>query len=215
MDIIRDCEHKIEAIDSREGHTVCISCGLVLSESLFCHNEMSFPLSHGNQKWQEKAKDLLDRINIPTRFSENIVKYFETNYAVKNETNFLFSVYSVLNKQLGFVITLKDLAYLAHSKPQKLFSQQPENEIINIEKNDLVDRYCTLLSLSFEIKTLIKEFISEHYQSGHTPLTVIAGSIYLICKKQKLKITAKKIASVVGVSPISIQRFVKHVGSQR
>ena len=215
MDVIRDCEHKIETIDYREGHSVCINCGLVLNELVFCENEMFLPLHTNNHKWQEKAKDLLDRMNISTRFSENIIKYFESNYIVKNEKNFLFSIYSVLNKQLGFVITLKDLYNLTNLKPQKLFSQQPENEIIQIEKNDLVDRYCTLLSLPFEIKTLIKGFVSKHQQSGHAPLTVIAGSIYLICKEQNFKITAKKTASIIGVSPISIQRFVKYAGSQR
>jgi transcription initiation factor TFIIIB Brf1 subunit/transcription initiation factor TFIIB len=72
-----------------------------------------------------------------------------------------------------------------------------------------MEKYATLLKLDFETITLIKERINNLPNSGHNPNSVIAATIYQICKLTKQPISMKKVSLVTQVSCVSIQRYNK------
>lgn len=210
MEIIRSCNHSSSSIDQKEGIEVCLVCGLVLSSFVF--EEAKYVQNERDgifRKWEEKAKDILDRINMPTKFAEETVSYLFQNFPLKSNQNFLFSLYYIVNEKYGFPITLKDLSAVSNCSQKKLYAQQPENEFVTLEIDLLIERFCKLLAIPFQTTTLIKEFVKKQKISGHAPLTVIASSIYYICKKQGIKLTIKKVSKVTAISPISMQRYLK------
>jgi response regulator of citrate/malate metabolism len=60
----------------------------------------------------------------------------------------------------------------------------------------------------FKTFTLIKEKLPTN-NTGHNPLTIIASTIYIFCKENNLKYSMKEIAKTIGISPVSIQRYIK------
>ena len=67
-----------------------------------------------------------------------------------------------------------------------------------------------MLNLNYKDYTVIKENILKVPVSGHNPLTVIGTFIYKYSKENRKKLSMKKISTVLQISPISIQRYLKN-----
>jgi len=90
-----------------------------------------------------------------------------------------------------------------------------KSKVHTLDLEKLLETYTSILGLSFETYTVIKEKIVSYKDTGYQPLTLIGGHIYLHCKQNHITLSMKKIAQVLGISSISIQRFVKNDVSTR
>jgi len=215
MASISTCSHENTVLDVHEGHYVCSLCGLVTSPYFTTkqdefHNEIGV-----GDIWYKEACDILDRINIPVSYCEKVIRYLNSHFEKKDRESLIFSIYKVVNDQFGVCLSLHELCNTCGINKTKVCCKQKVNENVSIDKITLVEKYYTLLGLSYQTTSLIKEELSNKSLSGHAPLTIIAGTIYQVCKRLKLKITVKKVASATSISQISIQRFCKYDNSPR
>ena len=108
-----------------------------------------------------------------------------------------------------------DLARAMGLDMPKIYARQKKTkEHVNLDNAALAEKYCVALGLDFDAISLIKERLKANAATGHTPSTIIAGTIYTVGKERKLKLPIKKISQATSVSCISIQRFA-NVFSQR
>lgn len=190
------CKHLNVVIDEHEGIYICTDCAHVIS-NYFIHDRIvntEFQTSEKNNETLE----ILARLNLPDSFKDFISKQNES--LVNNASN----IYIKTNEK-NSVVTLKEMSSITGIKPQKL----AKNMTNVINKELLLEKYCTLLDLDFKSSTVIKENYLSKEISGHNPLTVVASAIYIYSKKEKKKLSMKKISDVFGISPISIQRYLK------
>jgi len=92
---------------------------------------------------------------------------------------------------------------------EKICHLQKPNESVLLKTSEMLERIGKNVGLSFKDITVIKELIDKKPLSGHTPLTIIAGTIYLYCKEKNQKVSIKQIAKATQISVISIQRYIK------
>jgi len=199
-----ECKHLKEIIDSVESYHVCYDCGLVLDKHF---EQYQAPLdSMKYDEWAELAKDILDRYHISTNYESFVMKDFNTRKGKKCIEKLLFSTYKVLNS-MNVNLSLHDLSLSTGVSISKIYSEQDLNETVTVDMASMAERYCTALNIDFQTMTLIKDILNKPHESGHTPSTVVAGTIFKVCKKRKINISIKKISEVCCVSSISIQRF--------
>lgn len=190
------CKHLNVVIDEHEGIYICTDCAHVIS-TYFIHDR----IVNTEFQTQEENKDTLEilaRLNLPDSFKDFISKQNES--LVNNASN----IYIKTNEK-NSVVTLKEMSSITGIKPQKL----AKNMTNVINKELLLEKYCALLDLDFKSSTVIKENYLSKEISGHNPLTVVASAIYIYSKKENRKLSMKKISDVFGISPISIQRYLK------
>lgn len=128
------------------------------------------------------------------------------------ESNNVVSLASCLYKNINneSAITLKEVTS-ATGVSSKLLNIATKGSITIVDKEILLEKYCSQLEIEFKHYTVIKELLQKQNISGHNPLTIISSCIYTYCKDKKLKISMKKISDCTGISCISIQRFVKKI----
>lgn len=190
------CKHLNVVIDEHEGIYICTDCAHVIS-SYFIHDRTVNTEFQTPEKNNETL-EILARLNLPDSFKDFISKQNES--LVNNASN----IYIKTNEK-NSVVTLKEMSSITGIKPQKL----AKNMTNVINKELLLEKYCTLLDLDFKSSTVIKENYLSKEISGHNPLTVVASAIYIYSKKENKKLSMKKISDVFGISPISIQRYLK------
>ncbi len=82
----------------------------------------------------------------------------------------------------------------------------------------LIPRYITDLGLFQEVEKdtieLLKKFIKNFSTSGKDPKGLCAGAIYLICKLKNKKISQKKIATVIGVTEVTLRSRYKELSNK-
>ena len=207
-----DCSHFNYAYDYHEGTEVCMSCGLVLAPLFITKFDQHISKTDSNsekekQKIQE-IEDILDMMHISRIYSNFIFKYFTKNFTVWNVKTTVFCIFKVLN-DMGYSISMRELVAVTNVEKKKLSSAQPNNENVEVSFDNIAEKYCQLLKLPFKTITLIKDKIIKSPMTGHNPNSVIASVIYNTLKKEKQKISLKKISNLTNVSCISIQRYNK------
>lgn len=65
-----------EVVDEREGTIICVDCGLVLSNFFFPQPTINFC---GSTSVKEEIKELLERLNLPQCFSEDIYNNIQSS----------------------------------------------------------------------------------------------------------------------------------------
>lgn len=215
------CSHSKTIRDEKEGQYICAQCGLVLDVIFledFSPNKARFT-NHTvpNNPIQNEIYDILDKIHISKSFVSPIYNYYRSQYKTYTLDNILFSVYKVLNDDYQFNISLQDLCSITGAKKENVYSAQKVNENIFLDISEMAEKYCSILNLNFKNTSLIKEQLKSEPISGHQPMTIIAGCLYMYCKTKKIKTSLRKISEATLVSPISIQRYLKHknASSQR
>lgn len=202
------CEHLSEVIDEHQGDVICVDCGLVISR-LFIQPIGQHQLCDSEKlKWEYEIKDILDRLHIPTFYSNKIYHEFEKRQCKKTKDQLAFVVYKCLN-DIGINLSLSDISNASGVGKTKLYKTQEPNESICLNMGDRSERICGVLGISYKLSTVIKETISSLNLSGHNPLTTIAATIYKVSLENNNKLSMKKVAKASGVSCISIQRYIK------
>lgn len=199
-----NCEHLNTIIDLGESSYVCCDCGCVLEK----HFEacLAPTVSTQNDEWSELAKDILDRHHISTNYSSFIMADFNLKEGKKTVEKLLFSIYKVLNR-LDVNVSLHDISMSVGVSLSKIYLEQKPREYVALNMASLAEKHCIALNIDFQTTAVIKEQLNRPIESGHTPATIVAGTIYKVCKSKKLNISIKKISEATSVSGISIQRF--------
>lgn len=208
----RLCQHLNLVEDIHEGSVVCSLCGLVLSP-LFIDQ-----ISHGSNCSNDRLstenfnlseiKNFLDRIHISSCFAPKINAHLNKNYTIKSRHALVYSIFKILN-EMNIPISMNEISQASNVNKKNLHQAQLHNDVVNIDFSDIVEKYAKLLNLNFETLTLIKERIRNSPKSGHNPNSVLASTIYQVCKLLKHRISMKKIGQVTKVSCVSIQRYNK------
>ena len=203
------CKHINIISDEHEGSIICIDCGLVISDNLYVENCFKFQASDVTCNDIEEIKELLESLNFSTSFALDIYKNVQKGLELKKVKRYLipFSVYQTLN-EMGYPISIKDIVSVSGISENYIYDMQNNEDSIILNHMLLLEKYCTLLGFDFKTYSVIKELL-PNLNTGHNPLTVIASTIYKYCKENKLKYSMKYIASIVGISSVSIQRFLK------
>lgn len=196
MSCTKTCGHLNEIIDEHEGSIVCLDCGLVISNQIFIsETQKSIPEKN------DHYKEFLSRLNMSDEFVSGIKEQ-------KKETisNIASNLYLNINKTSS--ISLKEISSVT-GVCEKQLNQKTKGCVTVIDKEKMLDKYCRLLEINYKNYTVIKEMLNKIKISGHNPLTIVASCIYIFCKKHNFKISMKHISKTVGISCISIQRFLK------
>lgn len=197
------CEHKNQIIDDHEGSYICLDCAKVLDNvyiSSFEYN--NFDLESNGVDTQENviSSEISHRLNIP-------------NLNIKDEKNNIKSVsklYLNANKN-NFTVTLKEMSAVSGFSSKQI-GKEIKNTVNILDISTLLEKYCKLLSLDYKSYSVIKENITKYEQTGHNPLTIVGSHIYIHIKNvKKEKISMKKVCDTIGISSISIQRYLKTI----
>jgi transcription initiation factor TFIIIB Brf1 subunit/transcription initiation factor TFIIB len=202
MSDIKNCDHINQVTDEHEGCVICSDCGLVVSTQLFIDDHKM----ENNLDDNEPYKEFLDRLNIPMPNLINRIEQKTNNQSLSCISTLASNLYLSLNKTSS--VSLKEIVSVTGANEKKIVKKTRGHTTI-LNKEILLDKYCSQLKLDYKSYTLIKETFKKLELTGHNPLTIIASSIYAFCKKTKQKISMKKVADTVGISCISIQRFLK------
>jgi len=208
---ISSCKHINQFDDIREGISVCLTCGLVLSDQIFLHDECVKSPFLQNTCLQEDILEILERLNFSKIHVESIEKNIKKitskkKYVNKNDV-LAACVYKTLNKENN-VLSLQDIASVSGVSKKKINILDDSIHILKAE--NVLEKYCKLNNLDYKNYTVIKENMYGYKILGHNPHTLVGSVIYMHCKKNKIKTSMKKIAQTLGISTISIQRFIKN-----
>jgi transcription initiation factor TFIIIB Brf1 subunit/transcription initiation factor TFIIB len=195
MSHIKNCEHISQVIDEHEGSIICTDCGLVINQ-YFINDHMI----DDNPLENNSCQEFLERMNI-TMPLDNEIKKTACLDTIASD------LYRNINKTSS--ISLKEILSVTGANEKKLIKKNRGHTTI-LNKDILLEKYCAQLNIGFKNYTVIKETLNKVKLTGHSPLTIIASSIYAFSKKNNLKISMKKVATTTGISCISIQRFLKH-----
>lgn len=196
MSDIKTCPHLNEIIDEHEGTIICHDCGLVIDDKYYLFDDKSKEIEQN-----DICKEILARLNLSEEIAENIC--LENT---RNICSIASKLYLAINKTSS--VTLKEIAGVT-GICEKQLNQKTKGNITVLDKDKLLEKYCTYLLIPFKSYTVIKEMLNKLEISGHNPLTIIASCIYIYCKKNSIKLSMKKLAEVIGISCVSIQRFLK------
>jgi transcription initiation factor TFIIIB Brf1 subunit/transcription initiation factor TFIIB len=197
MSIIKNCSHINQITDEHEGSIICTDCGLVITNQIY-FDDIKFEQLHDDE---EPYKEYLDRLNLPI---SNISAIEQTKPACIS--TLASHLYLNINKTSS--VSLKEILSATGANEKKIVKKTRGHTTI-LNKNILLEKYCTQLNIDYRNYTVIKEALEKIELTGHNPLTIIASLIYDFCKKRKVKISMKKVACTTGISCISIQRFLK------
>ncbi len=79
----------------------------------------------------------------------------------------------------------------------------------------LVPRFIAELGLDVDVEKntikILKTFVSRFSISGKDPKGLCAGALYIICKIKNLKISQKQIASLIGVTEVTLRSRYKEL----
>lgn len=195
------CEHKNQIIDDHEGTYVCLDCAKVL-DTVFVSNfedkeKVSEEYMLKDLNTNDVSNEISHRLNIP-------------NFNVNNEKKNIKSISNVyLNaNRNNFTVTLREMSAVSGFSCKQI-GKEIKNTVTVLDLPTLLEKYCKLLEIDYKTYAVIKDNIYKHEQTGHNPLTVVASHIYIYMKSVKKKLSMKKICDIVGISSISIQRYLK------
>lgn len=196
------CEHLNQVNDDHEGILVCTDCGLILHDQIFLVDYKE-PKNEMSNEIDCFYLEYINRLNLPEKHLKNI----QQNEYKKNISEVAGHLYKIINETSS--ITLKEIVSVTGVNEKKL-SMLTKGTVSIVDKKKLLDKYCSQLELNFKQYTVIKEKLKQTVLTGHNPLTIIASCIFEYIKEEKIKISLKKICQTVGISCISVQRFLKN-----
>lgn len=207
---IFNCKHINQVTDEREGTLVCVDCGLVLSEFVFIDADLNSTYKKASSVLQNEISEILERLNLPQCYVDNVEENFKSITTKRNinmNTILAASVYKTFNKEKN-TLSIKDVSAASGISARKISSFNKSIHILKTE--NILEKYCKLNNLDFKNYAVIKEDLNKYKILGHNPLTLVGSVIYMHCKKNKIKRSMKDIAQSLGISIVSIQRFIKN-----
>lgn len=200
-----NCLNYYEIEDSHTSDLICSNCGLILDKIYTNYDfvfEKKFPL-------QEEISEILERLNLPNSLAYDIAFECEKDEKLSKEEYLMFKVYEILNKK-KIPISLKEVANVSNFSSKEI-SRKQENQTISISIFDYLEKFGNILKINYSDIKKIQEYSKKISISGHSPLTITATLIYKYSKENKIDLSIDRIANVLNVSKISIQRYYKKI----
>jgi transcription initiation factor TFIIIB Brf1 subunit/transcription initiation factor TFIIB len=222
------CKHQQTLDDDREGHSVCIQCGLVL-EPIYQESEPFRGQLMRTSAVEGDAAIFLRDIGSHAEISGCIISrslsYFEKiqqqleNHKPKFKWRELagYALYEVLSRE-GASRTKREIGYFTGCPPAKLFDIESALSLEDTLENasDYVARFCIELEMSYAEASQIRAHLtSKHFFDGITAQCGAAAAIYWYCRDNKKNMTLKRICQICDVSPANISKFVKKCSTMK
>jgi transcription initiation factor TFIIIB Brf1 subunit/transcription initiation factor TFIIB len=207
------CSHTNEIIDHHEGTIICTDCGIVKDtyyDIIVSKNDFL------KRDSLNQIENIMDHLHLPEEFTElinnNLSKSKNKNSRMVNQRRRIFSVkklateiYNTVNDKNSNLL-LKDISNFSHISPHQIKSKN----ILLVNLEEVLERYTAKFNMNFQTYTVIKDELNKFKNTGFQPLTIIGGLIYLHFLNIKKKISMRKISEILGISSISIQRFLRY-----
>jgi transcription initiation factor TFIIIB Brf1 subunit/transcription initiation factor TFIIB len=206
------CEHDqiFQLHDVHTGDVVCSNCGVILGIEYLHHNTSTSAAQQTNRVGGD-VENIIHQLHLPDSFVELVIndynKKYNTNTTQPTNIRKISScIYNTVNS-VSNCLSINDISKVTGLPPASIDTSR--NATFH-DLNVLADKYLNLFDdIPFRDKTLIKgKLMLEYETTGYNPLTIIAGVIYLYCKHRGLRRPMCQIASTIGISPISIRRFI-------
>lgn len=210
------CLHANEIIDHHEGTIICVECGIV-KDVYYDYNNVK------NNEDPFIQKDLLcqignfvDQLHLPREFIQIINNNISTSKNNKGKIvnqqknkmsvkKLASEIYNTVNKH-NSTLLLKDILNFSHLSPPEIKSQ----DILLVDLSEILEKYTKKFNIDYKTYTVIKDKVDKFKNTGFQPLTIIGGIIYLHFSSIRKKVSMRKISEILGISSISIQRFLKY-----
>lgn len=196
MDI---CKHVNEMSDQHTGDYICIDCGFV--KGVFYQEKFTSNIDSDNLNTSDLLNNLIEKFNIPERYSTVLHKNLENSENVKN---LMCRIYEDVNKE-GNIVLLKSIINLTGLKVKEIKSSNIH--AVNVET--ILEKYFAMFRIPYKQITIFKNFSKQFTNTGYQPLSIVGGLIYVYYIRQNKKVSMREIAQQLGINAISIQRFVK------
>jgi transcription initiation factor TFIIIB Brf1 subunit/transcription initiation factor TFIIB len=205
------CKHENLVNDFHNGCLVCTDCGYVQSDQIYYEefnskNETEIEYNAYN-KTKDDINEIIFRLNLPDKYTDLIIEESKKTNVKLSKKNINDFLYNKLNTE-DLSISIKDIQNVTEKR--KIKPNKNESQIVIFKIENCLEKYCTMLNLNYKDYTVIKENILKIPVSGHNPLTIIGSFIYKYSKENKKKLSMKKISTILQISPISIQRYLKN-----
>jgi len=205
--LIDTCNHSSEVLDVSSGDYICTLCGLV-TDRFFQepHNSHSKneTISVNDQK-HNFISEILSKLNVPLFLTKDVYSKIDERH-VKDADICQLIYDTLIERQIPF--TLKEIASVSGISTTKIRSSAPTTSIHIIEEKKVLERCCSKLGLSYKDYTVIKSSLDKNV-GGFSPSTLIAAHIYKYCKDNRIKLRLKQISEIVGVSTMSVHRYLR------
>ena len=217
------CSHMNLVFDHHEGTEVCTDCGIVVSSLLF-HNEARPPITIHYDVFNGRHNEFTDYVsslNLPysfISFCENELKSLNKlnvgDHSIK--TKHAYVLYNVLKTQ-HCPRTLKEIASVTGATTTKIWKLQSTVQSIvksaqlfdDVSPADILERTCSYLNTPFDVMDRIKQELDNLPDQNNHPATIVGAFIYKNTLKTKHQVSLKRIATTLGISVMSIQRYIK------
>lgn len=209
-----ECSHINQIADMASGDNICTDCGLVLDRIFISPDKDRKYLE--NSPSDDFLTELLEKLHLP----KNIASYVDSNLSTFDRASDRHSHLSIARclyraaSKLGLPVTARDVCAVSGFSSKKILeessaiSKRGYSSVICISIDDILEKLCGKLAISFKDFTLIKKSVQVRY-SGFNPATVATAYIYLYCKKSLKSIKLKDICAISGISCMSVHRFIK------
>jgi transcription initiation factor TFIIB len=119
-------------------------------------------------------------------------------------------------KEIAKIFNLKTTTM---TKGCKKFQDLMKIELESTNANDFIERFCSKLHLSSEIRELCKHIIQKSTElnvvSSNTPPSIAAATIYMCVVITKTDISKKDISSVCEISQVTLSKCYKKLYEYR
>lgn len=203
--IIDSCPHYSEILDSNSGDYICSDCGLVLGR-YYCHNKNQQSDIDDADSTSDFVKEVIERLNLPQYIAKKVLNRIKLANLKKSQ-DICCVIYEMLI-ELGLPYTLKEITSVTGVPSKEIKMNNTLTAVAIVEEKEILERCCSKLGLTFKDYTLIKNSIAST-EGGFNPSTVIAAHIFNYCKLKRKDIKLKNITSVVGISAMSVHRYLK------
>lgn len=221
-----ECTHINQIADVVSGDYVCEDCGLVIDKFFLPSDRVEDEgkyLKHLSES-DEFLAEMLEKLHLSGYVVGHVKKELNKKLGCRHKYSNLLTaqcLYRVLSK-LDIPISSRNICAVSGFSSKKILAEavkrknragiysesNSESDIICISIDNVVERLCGQLGISFRDCSLIKKSINIRY-SGFNPNTVASSYIYMHCKKHLKKIKLKDICVVSGISCMSVHRFLK------
>jgi len=201
------CNHSSEILDVSSGEYICTLCGLVLDrffeENPYKSNKSEDGL--GNTVVHNYISEILSKLNVPLSLT-NIIYSKAGDGRFKDDDICQLIYDTLIEREIPF--TLKEIAAVSGISTKKIRPVATDTSICLIDEEKVLERCCSKLGLTYSQCTVIKKSLNEK-EGGFSPSTVIAAQIYKFCKNNKIKLKLRLICETVGVSTMSVHRYIR------
>lgn len=215
---MKNCLHFNDIIDHREGTIICIDCGIV-KDNYYENKIISAENEIGSNSLGE-IENILDQLHMPEELSsiitgnlqmsnkrssdkskDNLSNIDHKHVSLKKLVSF---IYNTANHKKSNVL-LKDISNFSNLEPKKIKSK----DIYVVNMSEILEKYTKRFKLNYKNYLEIEKKVTQFNNTGYQPLTIIGGVIYFYHIEKNKKISMRIISSILGISSISIQRFIK------